>query len=248
MVDIATRLGPLEARVFQAEASVRPALCVVLCHGFGASGTDLVPLGAELLARTPALGNRVRFVFPAAPLALEGFGGEARAWWPIDFEAAVAARASGSQGRAAMRARVPEGLVQARRQLAACLEALAQTSGLPMSRTVLGGFSQGAMVTTDLALRQDEAPAALVIFSGALIAETEWRARAARRKGLSVLQSHGRQDPLLPFQDAVALRDLLTEAGLRVDFLPFDGPHTIPEEALERLGTLLLGLLEKAHD
>ena len=246
MVDVATRLGPLEARVVQREPSVRPALAVVLCHGFGASGTDLVPLAHELLDRAPALGSNVRFIFPAAPLALPAFGGEARAWWPIDFEAAVAARASGPQGRAAMRVRLPEGLVQSRRQLAACVQAVGQTSGLPMSRLVLGGFSQGAMVTTDLALRQDEAPAALVILSGTLIAETEWRARAGRRKGLAVLQSHGRQDPILPFQDAVALHELLQEAGLSVDFLPFDGGHTIPEEALERLGTLLLGLLGKA--
>jgi phospholipase/carboxylesterase len=243
MVDVATRLGPLEARVVQQEPSVRPTLAVVLCHGFGASGTDLVPLAHELLARVPALSNNVRFIFPAAPL---GFGGEARAWWPINFEAALAARAAGPQGQAAMRVRVPEGLLQSRRQLAACVEAVGQTSGLPMGRLVLGGFSQGAMVSTDLTLRQDEAPAALVILSGGLIAETEWRARAGRRKGLAVLQSHGRQDPILPFPDAQALHELLQEAGLSVDFLPFDGGHTIPEEALARLGTLLLGLLDKA--
>jgi len=111
---------------------------------------------------------------------------------------------------------------------------------------VLGGFSQGAMVTTDLALRQDEAPAALVILSGTLLAESEWRARAVRRKGLRVLQSHGRQDPILPFAEAVLLRDLLQESGLAVEFLPFDGPHTISEEALDRLGALLLSLLDKA--
>src|SRR5271170_406446 len=136
MVDVATRLGPLQTRVIQRDADVRPALAVVLCHGFGASGTDLVPLGHELLARAPSLGDSVRLIFPAAPFALEGFGGEARAWWPINFEDAVALRASGPQGRATMRARVPEGLVQARRQLAACVEAVGQTSGLPMGRVV----------------------------------------------------------------------------------------------------------------
>jgi phospholipase/carboxylesterase len=246
MVDVATRLGPLQTRVVQQEAGLQPALAVVLCHGFGASGTDLVPLAGELLARVPSLGSRVRFIFPAAPLSLQGFGGEARAWWPLDLESVVAARASGAQGRAAMRAHVPEGLAQVRRQLAACVEAVAQTSGLPASRVVVGGFSQGAMVCTDLALRQDEAPAALVILSGTLIAEAEWRARAIRRRGLRVLQTHGRQDPILPFADAVALRDLLQEAGLEVEFLPFDGQHTIPEEALERLGALLLSLLDEA--
>lgn len=247
MADVATRLGPLEARVLQPAGTARPELVVVLCHGFGASATDLVPLASEVLGRAPALGDKVRFVFPAAPLALGGpFGGEARAWWPIDFEAHMALRASGPEGRAALRTRAPEGLAQARRQLAACVEAVAQTSGLAPNRIVLGGFSQGAMVSCDLALRQDEAPAALVLFSGTLLAETEWRTRAPRRKGLSVLQSHGRQDPLLPFADAVALEKLLQEAGLEVDFLAFDGPHTIPEEALDRLGALLLSLLDKA--
>jgi len=247
MVDVATRLGPLEARVVQPEGKAPPELVCLLCHGFGASGTDLVPLASEVLARAPALGSRVRFVFPAAPLALTEFGGgQARAWWPIDFEALLAQRAAGPEGRAALRSRVPDGLPQARRQLAACLEAVAQTSGLPPGRVVLGGFSQGAMVTTDLALRQDEAPAALVILSGTLLAESEWRARAVRRKGLRVLQSHGRQDPILPFAEAVLLRDLLQESGLAVEFLPFDGPHTISEEALDRLGALLLSLLDKA--
>jgi phospholipase/carboxylesterase len=245
MVDVATRLGPLQARVVQPDASVRPELAMVLCHGFGASGTDLVPLASEVLARRPELANRVRFVFPAAPLSLPGFaGGEARAWWPIDFESMVAMRASGAAGRTVLRQHIPEGLAAARRQLAACLEAVAQTAGLPLGRVVLGGFSQGAMVTTDLALRQDEAPAALVIFSGTLLAEPEWRARAVRRRGLSVLQSHGRQDPLLPFSDAEALRGLLQEAGLKMDFLAFDGPHTIPEVALDHLGALLLSLLK----
>jgi phospholipase/carboxylesterase len=247
MVDVATRLGPLEARVVQPEGNARPELAVVLCHGFGAAGTDLVPLAREIFERSPALGNRVRFVFPAAPLALAGFeGGQARAWWPIDFEAMLALRASGPEAQATLRSRVPDGLAQARRQLAACVEAVAQTSGLAPSRVVLGGFSQGAMVSCDLALRQDEAPAALVLLSGALLAETEWRTRAPRRKGLSVLQSHGRQDPILPFADAVALRELLEQAGLKVDFLAFDGPHTIPEAALDRLGALLLSLLDKA--
>jgi phospholipase/carboxylesterase len=246
MVDVATRLGPLEVKVIQKEPSVRPELAVVLCHGFGASGEDLVPLAQELMARTAGRGDKVRFIFPAAPLAMVGFGGDARAWWPIDLEATIKARASGPAGRAAMRAHVPERLLSARRQLAGCVEAVCQTSGLPMGRVVLGGFSQGAMLATDLTLRQDEAPAALVVLSGTLIAEAEWRARAPRRKGLPVLQSHGREDPILPFQDAVALQGLLEEAGLVVDFLPFEGGHTIPEEALHRLGRLLVGLLDKA--
>jgi phospholipase/carboxylesterase len=59
------------------------------------------------------------------------------------------------------------------------------------------------------------------------------------RRGLPVLQTHGTQDPLLPYSEAVALRDLLTESGLNVEFLSFDGPHTIPPSTLIRLAKFL---------
>ena len=99
------------------------------------------------------------------------------------------------------------------------------------------------MVATDVTLRLEEAPAGLFIFSGTLICEPEWRKRAPARRGLEVLQSHGTQDPLLPFQRALALRDLLVEAGLNVDFLPFEGVHTISLEALHRAADFLVSCL-----
>jgi phospholipase/carboxylesterase len=104
---------------------------------------------------------------------------------------------------------------------------------------VLGGFSQGAMIATDLALRLEEPPAALVVLSGAPVGEAEWEKRAPARAGLRVLQTHGRQDPVLPFAFGEAVRDLLHTAGLEVEFLPFDGGHGVPPEALAALATLL---------
>jgi len=60
-----------------------------------------------------------------------------------------------------------------------------------------------------------------------------------------VLQSHGREDPLLPFANAEALRDLLVEAGAKVDFLPFSGGHAIPFEAVDRLAALVSSKLPR---
>src|SRR5437763_8486057 len=91
-------------------------------------------------------------------------------------------------------------------------EVLTQT-GLPCSKLLLGGFSQGAMVTTDVALRLPERPAALAILSGTLLTEDVWRAKAKARAGLPIFQSHGRMDPILRFDAAERLRDLLTETG-----------------------------------
>jgi phospholipase/carboxylesterase len=94
------------------------------------------------------------------------------------------------------------------------------------------------MLTTDLALRLEEAPAGLAILSGTLTDEPSWTRLAARRQGLRVVQSHGRQDPILPYANAEALRDVLKGAGCDVTFLPFAGGHTIPDDALSAISSL----------
>jgi phospholipase/carboxylesterase len=106
---------------------------------------------------------------------------------------------------------------------------------LTADRFILGGFSQGAMLTTDVALRLKKAPTGLCILSGALINENQWRPLAMERGPLAVLQSHGKNDSILPFPMAAALRDLLLEAGADVDFLAHRGDHEIPFEVLHRL-------------
>lgn len=239
-----TRLGPLDAVVLLPGGGVKPELGVVLCHGFGAPGEDLVGLGPELLQRVPALQGRVAFAFPAAPLDLGQLGMPGgRAWWMLDMERLMALQRGDVSLREKMRDEVPEGLAAARRALLAALEAFEAATGLSRSRTVLGGFSQGAMLTCDTALRMEEAPAALALLSGTLICESQWRSRAQARAGMRVMQSHGRQDPILPFGLAESLRDLLGGAGLSVDFVPFEGGHAIPEPALDAVGTLLQGAL-----
>lgn len=237
-------LGGLSCQVLDAlPAGTTPGLVGVFCHGFGAPGTDLVPLGAELLHRSSPLADRLQLVFPAAPLSLDAlgmFGG--RAWWHLDLEQLTAALQHGHFRD--QRNELPEGLPESRRMLMALLDQLTRETGVPRSRMVLGGFSQGSILATDVTFHSDQAPAALCILSGTLICETQWRELAARRRGLRVLQSHGRRDPLLSFQLAVSLKELLEEAGLEVEFLEFNGEHTIPAEALPRLVQLFEDALE----
>ncbi|HVE86260.1 MAG TPA: phospholipase [Myxococcales bacterium] len=222
-------LGGLRCTVAQI-SDEPPGLLVVLCHGFGAPGDDLVLLAPELCDLRPEL-ERARFLFPEAPLSLGWSGmGDARAWWMIDLEGMDRARREGPEAMARIRAAVPDGLPRVRRMLRACLDEACLQVGLPLSAAVLGGFSQGAMLATDVALRLEEPPAGLCILSGTLICEPEWRRLAPARAGLPVLQTHGRLDDLLPFEGAEALRDLLAGAGLPVDFHAFDGAHGIPRE------------------
>ncbi len=210
-----------------------------MCHGFGAPGDDLVGLYEELLALAPSLGE-VRFVFPAAPLSLASMGyGDAKAWWLIDFEKIQLLNSGDAAALREFRNSEPEGMASARALLLKAIDELTVQTGLPMSKVVLGGFSQGAMITTDVALRLPEAPAALAILSGTLLVEEVWAQKAKARAGLPIFQSHGRVDPILRFEDAERLRDLLTAAGSAPQWVPFDGPHAIPHGVLQKLAAFL---------
>jgi phospholipase/carboxylesterase len=205
---------------------------VVLLHGFGAPGDDLVALHRVLDVPRDA-----RFAFPHAPLSLAGAYGmsEARAWWHIDMVALEAALASGSI-RDLSRDQ-PVGLDEARAHVIEVIDAL--RAQLTPSKLILGGFSQGAMLATDVALRTDQKIDALALLSGTLLAEDVWLPKMVSRRGLPALVSHGTHDPILPFALAERLAAELTKAGIDVDFVKFRGQHEIPPIVLERLGALI---------
>ncbi|HVY27293.1 MAG TPA: hypothetical protein VHB79_12125 [Polyangiaceae bacterium] len=215
---------------------------VVLMHGFGAPGDDLVALAEHV--QVP---REVRFAFPAAPLALEmGVPAEyaGRAWWLIDMmelQHAVMTR-----DYATLTGRVPNGLTEARARVVALLDALEKDHGAARNQLVLGGFSQGAMLATDVTLRTERPPAGLAILSGSLICRNEWLPLMKARAGLPVLQSHGRADPVLSYEIAEELRRELASAGLAVEFVPFNGGHGIPPTALAGLSQLVQRATAKA--
>jgi len=233
---ISTRSGELDVNIVTADGKGSPtSTLVVFCHGFGAPGSDLVALAGELVQLQPSLAGAT-FAFPAGPIDLSSiglYGG--RAWFPIDMQALDQANRAGRID--VLAAAEPPGMGAARKKLRTAIEAL--MGGRQWSQVVLGGFSQGAMMALDLALRLEEAPAAVIAFSPTLVDRASWERAAARRLGLRVLITHGRQDPLLPIRGTEALVTLLSAAGVAVDYLPFDGPHTIPFEALERAAVLL---------
>jgi phospholipase/carboxylesterase len=209
---------------------------VVLLHGFGAPGTDLVPLWRQL-----DVPHEVRFAFPQAPLDLgeligPGYAG-GRAWWMIDIDR-LAAAAAGVE-REDRSNEVPEGLASARDRVIETLDALETQLGVPRGEVVLGGFSQGAMLALDVALRTERPLAGLALLSTTLLCRHEWVPLMPRRAGTPVLMSHGRSDPLLPFAAAERLRDLLADAGLAVRWHPFNGGHGISEGAVEELAKLV---------
>lgn len=205
---------------------------VLLLHGFGAPGDDLVPLADAL--NVPA---GTRFVFPEGPLSLSFGPGDARAWWLIDM-------ARIAQDRAAGRVRdlsqdIPKGLAPMRETMLAFLKEIEQKFSADPRKTILGGFSQGAMLSCDLILHSDRPYAGLVQLSGNILAQPIWGPLLPKRKGLPVFQSHGVQDEILPYVGAERLRDTLVHAGLSVEWHNFRGGHEIPRVVLQRLGLFI---------
>jgi phospholipase/carboxylesterase len=199
---------------------------ILLCHGYGAPGDDLVPLARALDA-----GAGVRWFFPEAPLQLP-WGGNA--WWDIDIVRLQRLQASGE--RRPLATETPEGMDRARAALEETIDALVTSHGVRREALIVGGFSQGAMLTTEIAVHATTPFAGLAVLSGNLVSEARWREAAAKTgPSLHALVTHGRRDPMLPFEGAEALRDLLTGAGATVDWLAHDGQHEIPPVALRRL-------------
>lgn len=192
---------------------------ILLCHGFGAPGDDLVSL-----ARVIDAGPGVRWFFPEAPLTVPGAG---RAWWPLDMARIQAMQLRGDPR--ALADETPAGLAPARAALEATIAALEAERGVTRDKLIVGGFSQGAMLTTEIALQADRPFAGLSVLSGNLLSSERW-AEAAGRSGPSIhaFLAHGRRDPVLPFAGAEALRALLEKAGASVDWVAHGGQHEIP--------------------
>ncbi len=200
---------------------------VLLYHGFGAQGDDLFSLADTLDPE-----HTWNILCPQAPVPLQ-FGSETfgYAWFP-DQPDELQAALSGTYF-ADLPALDPPGLSRGARGAIGLLSEL----DLDVTRLVAGGFSQGAMMAVETALqtRVD----ALLLFSGALIAENRLRSSSKELEGVPVFQCHGTADQILSFQQGQSLSRSLEEAGARIDFRAFDGPHTIPVGAVAEARSFL---------
>ena len=187
---------------------------LVLLHGWGAPGDDLVALGQRLRASS---GGTLRVAVPEAPLRWPGGG---LAWWQID---ALGPRPADRWDER------PDGLEAARRDLEALI------ASIDASDVAIAGFSQGGMLAMEVGLRSDRVRTIASLSGGPLNADA-WVERADDER---VFLSHGRRDPLLRFDAAERLQRRLGEAGADVTWVPFDGPHAIPPVVVQRLGAFL---------
>lgn len=206
------------ARVSGIGEGQRGGTAVVLLHGWGAPGDDLLPLAQALVQ------PGVQFFVPAGPLSEVGGG---RAWWHLD-----------PRGRPpyALGDQLDPG-VQPNAEVVAARTAIQQLLRTVIERhapdlVALAGFSQGAMLSMDVALTGAPLVHRVVAMSGALLRDSLAALKAPRAGKPAFLLSHGRQDPVVPFQAGGHARDLLEKHGLPVSWHPFEGGHEIPEAVL----------------
>jgi phospholipase/carboxylesterase len=199
---------------------------VVLLHGYGANGDDLIALADGWRRRLP----QAAFVAPNAPEEIPGMPG-ALQWFPLTF------RDPGERWR---------GVVAARPALDRFLDAELARYRLAAGRLVLAGFSQGTMLALHAGLRRDLAPAAIVGYSGLLVGIEHLVEIKARPP---VLLVHGEADDLIPIDALHMAREQLAAAGLLVEWhvRPLLG-HGIDPEGQRLGGHFMAQVLGRLQD
>ncbi|MCA9136917.1 MAG: hypothetical protein KDB00_09160 [Planctomycetales bacterium] len=243
------RYGSLDSYVIDDTDENPPSALVVLCHGYGAPGSDLVGIVEEWVYMLGESASNFRFICPIAPHSLADIGlPSGRAWWPLNMARLM--EAVQAQCFEELHRETPPGLDLARSALSELIneakQEIADQRDCPVQSIPLaiGGFSQGAMLTMDAALRGQITPPDLLIqFSGTIICQPQWTESMGRLENTQVYQSHGTVDPLLPFSSAQRLRDMLVDAGVSVEFHDFTGPHTIDGQAIVSTAVALKHLL-----
>ena len=148
-------------------------------------------------------------------------GDEGRAWYRID--------AADDAAQITTARTMIEGVIQTLRE-----------SRTPPPRIVLGGFSQGGIMSIEVALRGQAHLAGVAVLSGRSLPHPEASYRAL--SGLPVFASHGRNDSVIPIQRGQAFMAQASSAGALVERVIFEGEHAIPPVVLSGLAGWLEAL------
>ncbi|HEY4542601.1 MAG TPA: dienelactone hydrolase family protein [Noviherbaspirillum sp.] len=211
------------------ETAPHPQAAVIWLHGLGADGSDFVPLVPELdLSGCPP----IRFVFPHAPTmpVTINNGYVMRAWYDI-----LGLDLAHREDEAGLRK--SQGQVET-------LIAREKARGIPASRIVLAGFSQGCAMTLQTGLRHPERLAGLLGLSGYLpLHTTLGTEHHAANLATPLFLAHGRIDPVVPFDRAEKSRDILRAHGFVVEWHEYMMGHSLCAEEIADIGAWLRRVL-----
>jgi phospholipase/carboxylesterase len=197
---------------------------LVLLHGYGSRAEQWLQFEGHI--KIPHDGRLVLLQGP-----LRGPIAGSRGWWWLNIEGHIPE----GQRLPDFSTANPTGIKVASRLVREYLEDIE-------GPILLGGFSQGAMLSGEVAFQTDQELAGLVLLGGTTVNEAGWVERFPGRRQMPIFIAHGRHDPVLPFAIAERLATNLTTAGLNVTWVPFEGGHEVPAIVIERLNVFLAGL------
>ncbi|MGQ0630283.1 MAG: alpha/beta hydrolase [Sporichthyaceae bacterium] len=204
------------------ETGPKPEWTVLLLHGLGDSGDGWAPVAPHLVQDG---WPQVRFVFPHAPMAPVTINGgmRMRSWYDIVDLADFDSRADEA------------GLAQAAAAVEALIEREAER-GVPASRLVLAGFSQGGAVTLTHGLRRATPLAGLVALSTYLPMAEHVLSEARRGEPLPVFMAHGVHDPMVPIRAGEKAAEHVRSLGHAVEWHTYPMQHEACADELDALG------------
>lgn len=209
---------------------------VVLVHGYGADGNDLIELGAQWRNLLPD----AAFVAPHAPGRIPGFppgmmGG--RQWFALDAYDPNLLRRDPHQ-TAGVYATMQRAAEQAAPALEDFLAAELEKHKLGPADLALVGFSQGTMMALHVGLRRDPGPAGILGYSGALLGGEELTRQIRSRP--PILLIHGDADEIVPIEAMHAALHTLNQADCPARFHVSPGlGHGIDGQGLTLGGAFL---------
>jgi phospholipase/carboxylesterase len=211
------------------ETAPNPTAAVIWLHGLGADGNDFVPVVRELgLNGQPG----IRFVFPHAkqmPVTING-GYMMRAWYDISV--------------ADLTRREDEGGLRDSQRDVEALIAREKARGIPASRIILAGFSQGCAMTLQTGLRHPEKLAGMLCLSGYLpLNEKVAHERTEESIDTPIFMAHGRQDGVVPFVRAEQSRDILAALGYTIEWHEYPMQHSLCFEEVQDISAWMKKVL-----
>ncbi|MBI3594284.1 MAG: alpha/beta hydrolase [Nitrospirae bacterium] len=197
-----------------------PLGCLVFIHGLGVNGKDLMPLAAQLnLPQT-------KFVFPNAPFPVD-YSYEGRAWYQLPRE----------NGK---------GISISRKGIIELLQKI-ELSGIPANQIIIGGFSQGAVMSLEAGLRYPNKICGIIALSGYLHAPEQISIEKNQaNQGIPVLVCHGEEDDVLPIEGSREAVRYLEKEGYSVSFHEYPIGHQVIPEELIVIRQFILDSLQQA--
>ena len=208
------------------ETGSPPQAAVIWLHGLGADGHDFEPIVPEL-----RLKQAVRFVFPHAPVqpVTINQGMRMRAWFDI-FQFGGG--------------REDDKGIRASQTLIEKMISEEVKKGIPESKIVLAGFSQGGAIALQTALRYPKPLAGVMALSTYLpIAATLAAERAAPNAQVPIFMAHGAYDDIIPIQRARDSKNFLEKLGYRIAWHEYPMPHSVCGEEVREISAFLTRLL-----